>query len=41
MYLWPKTWVAAALRERERKAEGFLVRIADWVKRLLAPLFGG
>ena len=41
MYLWPKTWVAAALLERERKAEGFLVRIADWVKRLLAPLFGG
>jgi hypothetical protein len=41
MYLWPRTWVAAALRERERKAEGLLVRLAEWIKRLLAPLFGG
>ena len=41
MYLWPRTWIAAALKEREAKAEGLLVRLADWVKRLLAPLFGG
>jgi len=41
MYLWPRTWVAAALKERERKAEGCLLRLAEWLKRLLAPLFGG
>ncbi|MGH8682166.1 MAG: hypothetical protein ACREVS_19840 [Burkholderiales bacterium] len=40
MYLWPRTWIAAALKERERKAEGRLLRLAEWVKRLLAPLFG-
>jgi hypothetical protein len=41
MYLWPRAWVTAALRERERRAEATLVRLADWIKRLLAPLFGG
>jgi hypothetical protein len=41
MYLWPRTWVAAALKEREQKAEGWLLRLAEWLKRLLAPLFGG
>ncbi len=41
MYLWPRTWVAAALKERERRVEGWLFRLAAWLKRLLAPLFGG
>jgi hypothetical protein len=41
MYLWPRTWVTAALKEREQKAEGWLLRLAEWLKRLLAPLFGG
>ncbi len=41
MYLWPRAWVAAALKERERRAEAAVVRFADWLKRLLAPLFGG
>jgi hypothetical protein len=41
MYLWPNAWVAAALKEREQRAEATLARLADWIKRLLAPLFGG
>jgi hypothetical protein len=41
MYLWPRSWVSAALKEREQRAEARLTRLADWVKRLLAPLFGG
>jgi hypothetical protein len=41
MYLWPRAWVAAALKEREQRAEAVVVRVAEWVKRILAPLFGG
>ena len=41
MYLWPRAWVAAALRERERRAEATVVRLGDWIKRRLASLFGG
>jgi len=41
MYLWPRAWVEAALKEREQKAEGVMLRLAEWAKRLLAPLFGG
>jgi hypothetical protein len=41
MYLWPRAWVAAALKERERRAEATVVRLARWIKRRLAALFGG